>query len=276
MFHAIYGKSIRPSLQILLLWTLQVFLTFAASASSFGICHHTLEMVSEGDRILQTTTEGQPRLVRIQVPSAGLLVVEALPGQGTSSLTTFESGCHLPEEDVSSLAAQTPTWTLVEQGSSWQVVALHSAGRMTFLLHPENPTGAWNDLEVRVSFFGAEVTEEWGNRVHRTNFWPAEALKSEEDMVDPDPDATSDLLGEDRPLLTLVTLYDAAESPAASAPTAPKSEEDMVDPDPDARWMPEEAFVLARLVLFPEHGARQIEFDQLERFAQWLATSGQP
>ena len=227
-------------------------------------CHPADSILLGGDQVLSDEGDGTTQAVYLNVPSSGILFVETTPQPSKARLTPQEVGCaEGPRgEDV----------FVVEQSSDHLLIAFRSPGIWSLGLTATTPHTTLGTWEIRTSFVPARMVEEeipLGNRgasafrAQHIEFFAAPGdypspQKSEQAVVDPDPDARLRQPLTEEPLLSLVTFY--------SDPVA-KSEQAVVDPDPDNKLLLESSPVekLAQLVLYPAGIDRQVESSLLSR-----------
>ncbi|MCG8458060.1 MAG: hypothetical protein MI919_17420 [Holophagales bacterium] len=202
-------------------------LLLAAGASTASTPDCVAPRLETGATLRGHVGEGESRVLRLEVPAAGLARLDAITPavEGNTVNLDWLPSC------TGSLSGETATGdaVLVEQSASHLVLATRGAGTLWLRVSARHVgrykliTG-FREAVVRDDVFDAESPESGRLRLSRTTFHATgTALQSEPERVDPDPDTL--LARPDAPLLDLLRLSRPVRQQ--------KSEPERVDPDPD-------------------------------------------
>ncbi|MEM7355801.1 MAG: hypothetical protein AAF657_33605, partial [Acidobacteriota bacterium] len=190
-----------------------VLLTFAwLIAADSGLAVSQLDFCRNSSRVELGSTwndgyqEGDIRFLELEIPRTGVLMVEVMAlGDGAPAprLTILGRGCTEP--------GTADDFQIVNQGSTYQIIAVAAAGDYSFLLTSQDPQQPLGEVELAIDFTATEVVtsevlvaQAPGERTisaRRTEFFIDRFdSKSEEDVVDPHPDSTA-------PLFSLVAFH---------------------------------------------------------------------
>ncbi len=269
-----------------------VFVNAAAASSFEAVCADATAIDPNGSAWSAGYDETQ--IFNVDIASTGILVVDVRAPDSTAvspRLIFLGRGCVE--------YGTTEDFATVEQGATYQVIAIRAPGTYSLRLASASIGQQLAEYEILSSFMPTAIVEEEvvlklsQNRqmlAHQTHFFiDVAVLKSDEDVVDPNPDGKSlsmdpfgvkseedavdpnpdnKLFGSGRsPILSLVTFYtgprrksdedvvdpnpDAKSDEDVVAPNPDsKSDEDVVDPNPDSKNVRPDDAVVASLVLY--------------------------